>query len=469
MGGIVRAARRRRVRQGEQRRRRARRRPASRAVGRARVASSPSSRWHDLREPAAANAAPPRARSRRSACVPFAHALLDRELRARRRRGRRDLRHGVPRHPRGRVGRRHRRAQRVAGPGRGRRHPFGRERRHRRRRGRRGPRRPHRDVRRAEGRRRGAARGGAARARSASRTSGSPRTWSRADAFLTEPADVRRRAARTCDRHAQAGDRGARGGRRLARHDGRRAPGRDGRGADRARGSSRSRCPEGILPIVQAGLAETTFLPLPETAAGTVALSALGPLLERLEGADALRDRSGPFHRTRRRRSLVRRLVRDCSGAVRPRRRRAERVRGARRRARRPQVGRGPHPARRRVRPARRCVGPRAVADDRLSTRARPWPSARDAVTLLKGSRTLVATPDGVVRINPTGGPVLATAGSGDVLTGIIGGLVARGLDPRGRGVRRRLRPRPRRDPGRAGRRARGRSPATSRDTCRRP
>jgi NAD(P)H-hydrate epimerase len=51
-------------------------------------------------------------------------------------------------------------------------------------------------------------------------------------------------------------------------------------------------------------------------------------------------------------------------------------------------------------------------------------------VTLLKGSRTLVATPAGGVRINPTGGPVLATAGSGDVLTGVIAGLMARGLDP---------------------------------------
>jgi NAD(P)H-hydrate epimerase len=74
-------------------------------------------------------------------------------------------------------------------------------------------------------------------------------------------------------------------------------------------------------------------------------------------------------------------------------------------------------------------VSTRAVADDRLA-HARALAERTDAVTLLKGSRTLVTTPDGVVRINPTGGPVLATAGSGDVLTGLIGGLVARGLDP---------------------------------------
>jgi NAD(P)H-hydrate epimerase len=49
---------------------------------------------------------------------------------------------------------------------------------------------------------------------------------------------------------------------------------------------------------------------------------------------------------------------------------------------------------------------------------------------LLKGSRTLVVTPDGEARVNPTGTPVLATAGSGDVLTGVIGGLLARGVAP---------------------------------------
>ena len=74
-------------------------------------------------------------------------------------------------------------------------------------------------------------------------------------------------------------------------------------------------------------------------------------------------------------------------------------------------------------------VSARALVDDRLA-HVRALAERTDAVTLLKGSRTLVTTPDGVVRINPTGGPVLATAGSGDVLTGIIGGLVARGLDP---------------------------------------
>jgi hydroxyethylthiazole kinase-like uncharacterized protein yjeF len=53
-----------------------------------------------------------------------------------------------------------------------------------------------------------------------------------------------------------------------------------------------------------------------------------------------------------------------------------------------------------------------------------------DAVVLLKGRRTLVATPDGRVRANTTGTAWLATAGAGDVLGGVIGALLAAGLTP---------------------------------------
>jgi NAD(P)H-hydrate epimerase len=52
------------------------------------------------------------------------------------------------------------------------------------------------------------------------------------------------------------------------------------------------------------------------------------------------------------------------------------------------------------------------------------------ATVLLKGSRTLIGAPDGSVRINPTGGPFLATGGTGDVLTGMVAALVARGCSP---------------------------------------
>jgi len=50
-------------------------------------------------------------------------------------------------------------------------------------------------------------------------------------------------------------------------------------------------------------------------------------------------------------------------------------------------------------------------------------------VLLLKGSRTIIAAPDGRVNINSTGNDGLASGGSGDVLTGLIGGLLAQGMD----------------------------------------
>ncbi|MFJ8044787.1 NAD(P)H-hydrate dehydratase [Kitasatospora sp. NPDC096147] len=52
------------------------------------------------------------------------------------------------------------------------------------------------------------------------------------------------------------------------------------------------------------------------------------------------------------------------------------------------------------------------------------------AVVLLKGSTTVVAQPDGRARVNPTGTSWLATAGSGDVLAGLLGSLLAAGLSP---------------------------------------
>ncbi len=73
---------------------------------------------------------------------------------------------------------------------------------------------------------------------------------------------------------------------------------------------------------------------------------------------------------------------------------------------------------------------------ERADVEAAPLRHARraaqqyDAVVLLKGRRTLIATPTGRVRVNTTGTPWLATAGAGDVLGGLIGALLAAGLDP---------------------------------------
>ena len=64
------------------------------------------------------------------------------------------------------------------------------------------------------------------------------------------------------------------------------------------------------------------------------------------------------------------------------------------------------------------------IQADRIGT-ARAFATERDVYLVLKGNRSVVAAPDGRVWINPTGSPAMATGGTGDVLTGLIAGLVA--------------------------------------------
>ncbi|MFA5711159.1 NAD(P)H-hydrate dehydratase [Mycolicibacterium sp.] len=71
----------------------------------------------------------------------------------------------------------------------------------------------------------------------------------------------------------------------------------------------------------------------------------------------------------------------------------------------------------------------RPPGDDRVSA-ARALAAELGAVVLLKGHVTVIAAPDGPVYLNPAGGSWAATAGSGDVLSGIIGALLAAGLPP---------------------------------------
>jgi NAD(P)H-hydrate epimerase len=92
--------------------------------------------------------------------------------------------------------------------------------------------------------------------------------------------------------------------------------------------------------------------------------------------------------------------------------------------------------------PGPRCLTPHpgemarllgvTVADvqrDRI-TAARDFATSHRVHLVLKGQTSVVASPDGRVILNPTGNPGMASGGTGDVLTGMVGAFLARGLAP---------------------------------------
>jgi NAD(P)H-hydrate epimerase len=252
---------------------------------------------------------------------------------------------------------------------------------------------------------------------------GFPNDLMRARAWLTEPSDVAAwLPSRDPDTHKRAsgvlvvvaGSRAMTGAARLIAL----AAGRVGTGLITVA------APEGVMPQIQSGLTEPTFLPLPETDDGTVAAEAVAPLLERLDAADALaigpglttNDQTVDFVRETVRRSPVP-LVLDADGlnaftgdGVALQDRQADAVLT-------PHVGEFSRLT---------DVKPRDLDADRPS-HVRALAEQTGAVVLLKGSRTVIAEPDGRLFVNVTGSPALATAGTGDVLTGMTGGLLARG------------------------------------------
>jgi hydroxyethylthiazole kinase-like uncharacterized protein yjeF len=56
---------------------------------------------------------------------------------------------------------------------------------------------------------------------------------------------------------------------------------------------------------------------------------------------------------------------------------------------------------------------------------ARDFARDHELIVVLKGHRTLIASPDGIVWVNSTGNPAMATGGTGDILTGMVAGLIA--------------------------------------------
>lgn len=184
--------------------------------------------------------------------------------------------------------------------------------------------------------------------------------------------------------------------------------------------------PKSVQGVVAAKLTEVVTAGLPETAEGTLARSALEGISALLERADVLAIGPG-LSRHPETVALVKELlpslrvpcVVDADGLN-----ALEKDTEAWRSLFAPVII-TPHEGE-----MARLLGttPNEVRSQRLAVAERAA-ALLGVVVLLKGPATLVSSPQGTTYINTTGNPGMATGGSGDVLTGLIAGLVAQGMD----------------------------------------
>lgn len=183
-------------------------------------------------------------------------------------------------------------------------------------------------------------------------------------------------------------------------------------------------CPAQLNPIFETKLTEVMTAPLPEVD-GMVSMQAIADIEALWQDKDVLA--IGPGLGTGEEvGGLVRRLVRDCPLPV------VIDADGITALAGHLDVLKSrtaptvltPHPGE--MARLLGCSVPE-IESDRIGT-ARRFAAEHHVILVLKGARTVVAEPDGVVFVNGSGNPSLACGGTGDVLTGVIGGLVGQGM-----------------------------------------
>ncbi|MDN5347110.1 MAG: ADP-dependent NAD(P)H-hydrate dehydratase / NAD(P)H-hydrate epimerase [Clostridia bacterium] len=183
--------------------------------------------------------------------------------------------------------------------------------------------------------------------------------------------------------------------------------------------------PRSLHSIMETKTTEVMTCPLPETAGGALSLQALPEILSRLGNVNVVALGPG-LSRDPEAAALARELYKQCGRPL------VVDADGLNALADAPEILNQhkaeviltPHPGE-----MARLLGTTAakVQEDRLQVAAQA--AARwQAVVVLKGAKTVVALPDGRLFVNPTGNPGMATAGSGDVLTGLIAGLWGQGL-----------------------------------------
>jgi NAD(P)H-hydrate epimerase len=180
-----------------------------------------------------------------------------------------------------------------------------------------------------------------------------------------------------------------------------------------------------LLPVIEGHSREIMSEPLPDGPDGTAALDD-GTLLERLLGGRAAVVCGPGLGQAEGTRALVAHVVRHAAAPLVLDADGLNLVAGTTLLRERPApTVVTPHPGE-----MARLLGcsTEDVQADRIAT-ARRFAAEQGVVTVLKGARTVIASPEGGVAISPTGNPGMASGGMGDVLSGIIGGLLAQGLE----------------------------------------
>jgi len=184
-------------------------------------------------------------------------------------------------------------------------------------------------------------------------------------------------------------------------------------------------CPESTNAVLEVKCTEAMTAPVPETAAHGFACAAEKPILDLAQDRDAVA--AGPGigrgdETLALMRSLAekseRPLVLDADGLL------AFADAAALLKERAAPTILTPHPGEAAALLAR---SPAEINRNRPAA-ARELAEETGAVVVLKGAATVTAEPGGRCVVNATGGPILATGGTGDVLTGVVGGLLAQGV-----------------------------------------
>jgi NAD(P)H-hydrate epimerase len=185
--------------------------------------------------------------------------------------------------------------------------------------------------------------------------------------------------------------------------------------------------PESIYSILGRKVTEVMVTPLSETPEGTVALLSEEMILERAEWADVVVVGPGLSRSDETQRLILdilprirRPVVVDADGLASIGRHPAAVLRRREATVLTPHVGE-----------LSRMIGEKGAAIERERVeKARSAASIFRSTVLLKGAPTATGFADGRVFLNSSGNPGMATAGSGDVLTGVIAALIGQGLSP---------------------------------------